>query len=68
MLRDRPEMCKDMLSAAALLRKALDNGWPVSGIDVEVQGNAFDLALGIAWLALIVVIGVWWWAAMGHDD
>jgi hypothetical protein len=45
-------MCKDMLSAAALLRKALDNGWPVSGIDVEVQGNAFDLALGIAWLAL----------------
>jgi hypothetical protein len=27
-----------------------------------------DLALGIAWLALIVVIGVWWWAAMGDDD
>jgi hypothetical protein len=37
MLRDRPDLCKDLLSAAALLRHALDNGFPATGVDVEVN-------------------------------
>ena len=37
MLQDRPELCKDLLSAAGLLRHALDNSFPVTGVDVEVN-------------------------------
>jgi len=39
MLRDRPELCRDLNAAAALLRHALDNGFPVSGVDVDVSEN-----------------------------
>jgi hypothetical protein len=39
LLRDRPELGKDLLCAAALLRHALDNGFPVTGVDVEVDNG-----------------------------
>ena len=39
LLRDRPELCKNLLSAAALLRHALESGFPVTGIDVEVNNG-----------------------------
>jgi hypothetical protein len=42
MLRDRPELCKDLLSAAAILRYGLNQGFPVSGIDVEVLNGWID--------------------------
>jgi len=34
MLRDQPELCKDLLSSAALLRWMLDKGMPVTGVEV----------------------------------
>jgi len=38
MLRDRPELTRDMRSAAALLRFTLDQGMPVSSVEIEVAG------------------------------
>jgi hypothetical protein len=35
MLRDQPELCKDLLSSSALLRWMLDHGMPVTGIQIE---------------------------------
>ena len=39
MLRDRPELCKDVLAAAALLRWMLGNGMPVSSVEIEVNNG-----------------------------
>jgi hypothetical protein len=39
MLRDRPELCKDLLSAAAILRWMLSQGMPVTAIDIEVNNG-----------------------------
>jgi hypothetical protein len=36
MLRDRPELCSDMKSAAALLRFMLNAGMPVTTAEVDV--------------------------------
>jgi hypothetical protein len=35
MLRDQPELCKDLLSSAALLRWMLGNGMPVTAVEIE---------------------------------
>jgi hypothetical protein len=35
-LRDRPELCRDLLCGAALLRFMLNQGVPVSSCEVEV--------------------------------
>jgi len=37
MLRSQPELCKDMLAAAALLRYGLEAGFPVSSVEVELM-------------------------------
>jgi hypothetical protein len=39
MLRDRPELCKDLLSAAAILRWMLDQGMPVTSVEIEVNNG-----------------------------
>jgi hypothetical protein len=39
MLHDRPELCKDLLASAAILRRGLNNGYPVTAIDVEVMNG-----------------------------
>ena len=39
MLRGQPELCQDMLAAAGLLRFMLDQGMPVSAIEVEVNNG-----------------------------
>jgi hypothetical protein len=35
-LRSQPELCKEMLVGAALLRWRLDQGMPVTAIEIEV--------------------------------
>jgi len=37
MLRSQPELCRDLLSGAALLRWMLDQAMPVAAIEVEVM-------------------------------
>ena len=37
MLRGQPELCRDMLVAAALLRYGLEAGFPVGSIEVELM-------------------------------
>jgi len=37
MLRGQPELCRDMLVAAALLRYGLEAGFPVGIIEVELM-------------------------------
>jgi hypothetical protein len=37
MLRDQPELCSDLRSAAVLLRFMLDQGMPVTLVEVEVM-------------------------------
>jgi len=39
MLRDRPELCRDLNCAAAILRWMLEQGIPVTGIDLDVTEN-----------------------------
>jgi hypothetical protein len=39
-LRDRPELCRDMSSAAALLRFMLDHGMPVTSVEIEVVNGS----------------------------
>jgi hypothetical protein len=39
MLSDRLELCKDLLSAAAILRWMLSQGMPVTAIDIEVNNG-----------------------------
>jgi len=41
MLHDRPELCCDLLSGAAILRWMLDQGMPVSSIELEVNSNGY---------------------------
>jgi hypothetical protein len=40
MLRDRPELCRDLRSAAPLLRWVLEQGMPVTSIAVEVMNGS----------------------------
>jgi hypothetical protein len=39
MLRDQPELCSDLRSAAALLRFMLDQGMPVTSIGVDMTNG-----------------------------
>jgi len=39
LLKAQPELTKDLLSSAAILRWMLEQGMPVSSCDVEVQNN-----------------------------
>ncbi|HWN50539.1 MAG TPA: hypothetical protein VNO18_12080 [Xanthobacteraceae bacterium] len=39
-LRDRPELCRGMSSAAALLRFMLDHGMPVTSVEIEVVNGS----------------------------
>ena len=38
-LRERPELTRDMRSAAALLRFMLEQGMPVTSVKIEVATN-----------------------------
>jgi len=37
MLRSQPELCRDLLAGASLLRWMLDQGMPVTAIEIEVM-------------------------------
>jgi hypothetical protein len=37
MLRSQPELCRDLIAAAALLRYGLEQGFPVASVEVELM-------------------------------
>jgi hypothetical protein len=39
MMRGQPELCRDLIAAAALLRYGLEAGFPVTSVEVEVNNG-----------------------------